>query len=511
MPCWPVPDYVRLHAAGQPDRLACVDLASGRRWTYVQLDRSIACCVSVLVDRAILPGDRVAMLARNSVWQLIVQQALMRIGAILAPLNWRLSPSELDALFDDCQPALLLVDEVGGPLADACAHRCARSSLADLIAAADRAQPAAPGHLGDADQPSLLLFTSGTSGRSKGVIVTERNAFFTAANFTVLGRVDNRSVFLCDSPMFHVIGVLTSLRPVLMQGGTVYISAGFDATATYRRLADPELGITHYFCVPQMAQMLRGAEGFDPASLRHLRALFTGGAPNPPENIRLWLSEGVRMVDGFGMTEVGTVLGMPIESEIIAEKAGSAGLPAPTLSLRIVSEDGLEVPANTVGELQIAGPNVTPGYWRRPSETEAAFTRDGWFRTGDLGRRDADGFVFLVDRRKDMFISGGENVYPAEVERVLAAYPGVSDVAVIGVASAEWGEVGTAFVACRPDDAPGADELAAFCRKHLARYKVPTSFRFVEALPRTASGKVQKHLLREIATDQTRQERSGKP
>jgi fatty-acyl-CoA synthase len=190
---------------------------------------------------------------------------------------------------------------------------------------------------------------------------------------------------------------------------------------------------------------------------------------------------------------------MPIEGDIIAEKAGSAGLPAPTLSLRIVSEDGVEVAAGQVGELQIRGPNVTPGYWRRPSETEAAFTADGWFRTGDLGRRDADGFVFLVDRRKDMFISGGENVYPAEVERVLATHPAVADAAVIGVASAEWGEVGRAYLVCRPDDAPGAEELAAFCGAHLARYKVPRSFRFVEALPRTASGKVQKDLLRDMA------------
>jgi fatty-acyl-CoA synthase len=393
---------------------------------------------------------------------------------------------------------LLVSDDMTGLLAGACDHGCKRSTMAELIEAADCAEPAAPGEAADADVPSILLFTSGTSGRAKGVIVTERNAFFTATNFSVLGRVDNRSAFLCDSPMFHVIGVLASLRPPLMQGATIYVSAGFDPGATYERLADPELGITHYFCVPQMAQMLRGAEGFDPARLRHLRALFTGGAPNPAENIRSWLSEGICMVDGFGMTEAGTVLGMPIESEIIAEKAGSAGLPAPTLSLRIVAEDGLEVPAGNVGELQIRGPNVTPGYWRRPSETEAAFTNDGWFRTGDLGRRDADGFVFLVDRKKDMFISGGENVYPAEVEAALAAHPDIAEAAVFGVPDARWGEIGHAAIVLREGANADARAILAHCEGLLARYKLPRAIHLLEALPRTASGKVVKAELRAL-------------
>jgi len=498
VPGWAAPDYVRLHAAGRPDRLACVDLATGRRWTYAALDRSIACCVTVLIERRIGAGDRVAVLARNSAWQLILQQALMRIGAIFAPLNWRLASAELDAQLEDCEPALLVSDDAARPLAEACSHDCGRAAFADLIAAVDGAEPAPAGEPADADVPSILLFTSGTSGRAKGVIVTERNAFFTAANFGVLGLVDNRSVFLCDSPLFHVIGLLTSLRPALMQGGAIHISAGFDPATTYRRLADPELGITHYFCVPQMAEMLRFAPGFDPARLRHLVALFTGGAPNPPENIRLWLSESVRMVDGYGMTEAGTVLGMPVEPGIIAEKAGSAGLPAPTLSLRIVSDDGLEMPADAVGELQIKGPNITPGYWRRPAETEAAFTTDGWFRTGDLGRRDADGFVFLVDRKKDMFISGGENVYPAEVEAALAAHPDVAEAAVIGVSDPKWGEIGHAAIVLR--EGADADEAAilAHCEGRLARYKLPRVIHLLEALPRTASGKVVKSELRAL-------------
>jgi fatty-acyl-CoA synthase len=494
---WGVPDYLRLHASGQPHRLACVELATGRRWTYRELEDSVARCVSVLRELAVGAGDRVAVLARNSVWQLVLQQALARAGAIFVPLNWRLAPAEVDPLLDDCDPSLLVVDETTGSLVAACAWAGPQLALSELARLIEAAPAAAAPLEADADRPSIILYTSGTSGRSKGVVVTERNAFFTACNFSVLGRVDNSSTFLCDSPMFHVIGLLTSFRPPLMQGGTMLVSAGFDPEFTFQRLSDPALAVTHYFCVPQMAQMLRNAHGFEPDRLSHLRALFTGGAPNPAENIHRWLDEGVRMVDGYGMTEAGTVLGMPLEPERIREKAGSAGLPAPTLALRLVYDDGSEVEPGEVGELQLRGPNVTPGYWRRPDENVAAFTEDGWFRTGDLGRRDPEGFVTLVDRKKDMFISGGENVYPAEVERVLLLHPQVREAAVVGVPDERWGEVGCAFLVADVAEGSGMEWLERHCSGSLARYKVPKRFILVEALPRTGSGKVRKHELKD--------------
>lgn len=482
MPGRVVPDFVAHHAVARPARLACVDLATGRRWTWAALHDSVARCVAVLLGRGVGEGDRVAVLARNSAWQLILQQALTRTGAVFVPLNYRLAQAEIDALRADCAPKLFL-DDV---------------AVAALGEETDAAVPAFPAHTPDADAPSILLYTSGTSGRPKGVIVTERNAFATAANFSLLGEVDGGSIFLCDSPMFHVIGLIASLRPALMQGGTVLISPGFEPALTYARFADPALDITHYFCVPQMATMLRAAPDFDPAGFKRLRALFTGGAPNPAADILTWLAEGVLMVDGYGMTEAGTVLGMPLDPELIAAKAGAAGLPAPGLSLRIVDGDDVTVEPGAVGELQLRGPNVTPGYWNNAEETRAAFTPDGWFRTGDLGRRDADGFVTLVDRKKDMFISGGENVYPVEVEAVLLQHPQVAEAAVIGVADPKWGEVGQAFVVASP--ACTAAVLAEHCRAHLAGYKVPRHFAHVDALPRTGSGKVRKQALRIVGT-----------
>lgn len=492
MPAWTTSDPVALHARAQPDRLACVDLATSRRWTYAALDEAIQRTVGVLeTGHGIEQGQRIATLARNSADLLILQQAAMRLGAIFVPLNWRLAGAERQAILADCDPVLLLHDAA---LEMAPPKGCMPIEVAAFAAAVEAPAPRRP--LPASDAPSIILYTSGTSGRPKGVIVTETNAFATAVNFGVLGRVGNTSVFLCDAPMFHVIGLITSLRPPLLQGGTVLISPGFDAGVTNRRLADPALGVTHYFCVPQMARMLRDHRDFAPANWTSLTAIFTGGAPNPAADINWWLAQGVRMVDGFGMTEAGTVLGMPVEAERIAAKAGSAGLAAPTIGLRIVDGDGRDVAAGEPGEIWLSGPSVTSGYWNRPEETAHAFTADGWFRTGDIARRDEEGFVTLVDRRKDMFISGGENVYPSEIERVLLDHPDIAEAAVIGVADERWGEVGRAFVVAKTGRVVDPADLASHCGARIARYKVPKEFLLTDALPRTVSGKIQKHILR---------------
>ena len=495
MPAWAAPDPVALYARTQPNRTACVDLASERRWTYAALDEDIQRAVRLLESGyGVVSGQRIAALARNSANLLILQQAAVRLGAVFVPVNWRLSIAEQDAILADCGPVLLLHD--AAPAGSAPPIGC-RAVEVGVFAAAIEAQAPAPRRpLPAGDAPSIILYTSGTSGRPKGVIVTERNAFATAVNFGVLGQVGNSSIFLCNSPMFHVIGLITSLRAPLLQGGTVLISPGFDPGVTNRRLADPALGVTHYFCVPQMARMLRDNPEFAPAGWSSLTAIFTGGAPNPVADIRWWLQQGVRMVDGYGMTEAGTVLGMPIDAEVIFRKAGSAGLAAPSLSLRIVDDGGHDVVQGEPGELWLSGPNITPGYWNRPEETALAFTGDGWFRTGDIGRQDGDGFVTLVDRRKDMFISGGENIFPAEVEMVLLDHPDIAEAAVIGVADERWGEVGRAFVVVKPGRTLDAAALANHCLARIARFKVPKEFLVTDALPRTASGKVQKHVLR---------------
>lgn len=488
------PDPVALHAHLRPQQLACLEFASGRRWTYAEFDQAIERTVAALTKGfGIEPGQRVAAIAHNCAETVLLQQACMRIGAMLAPLNWRLSAVELEAILADCSPSLVLRgDKVPAP---ATPPGAISIGVAEMAAAIDAAAPGARLAPAPADRPAVLLYTSGTSGKPKGVILTAQNLLATAINFGVLGEVSPESVFLCDAPMFHVIGAVTTIQSPFLRGGSILISSSFDAVATNLRLADESLRVTHYFCVPQMAESLRYAPHFEPEKWR-LKALFTGGAPNPPASIRWWLSQGVKMVDGYGMTENGTVLGMPLNAELIAPKAGSVGFAGPATWVRLVDDAGADVGDDTPGELLVFGPNVTPGYWNRPEETARTFTADGWLRTGDIARRDKDGFIFIVDRRKDMFISGGENVYPIEIEAVLVEHEAVLEAAVVGVPDERWGEVGRAYIVPKSGCEISVEELAAHCETRLARYKLPKEFRVVEALPRTASGKIQKNTLR---------------
>jgi fatty-acyl-CoA synthase len=488
----PIPDFVRLHARGRPDSIALADAASGRRLSYRALDRTVDVAVTVLRSLGVEPGSRLAALSRNSLELVILHLACARARAILVPMNWRLSAAELRALLDDCAPVLLFGDAMREALGETGLPLLTAEALALRL---KEAEPAAP-EPGDAALPSLMLYTSGTSGKPKGVLLTEGNLFATAVNFSVIGEVSAASAFLVDSPMFHVIGMVTNIRPALMMGAKIVISSGFDPAVTLERLADPALGITHYFCVPQMAERIRAAPRFDPARLRGLKAIFTGGAPHPAARIREWLADGIAIVDGYGMTEAGTVLGMPLSMPVIDRKAGSAGLLPPTLEHRLVREDGSPCEPGETGELLLRGPNICLGYWRNPDETAKAFTPDGFLRTGDLARRDEDGFFYLVDRKKDMFISGGENVYPAEVEAVLKSHPDVAEAAVIGVADHKWGEVGHAFILLRRGAQADEPSVRAVCEAGLARFKHPKTIRFVDDLPRTGSGKVIKAELR---------------
>lgn len=501
-------DPIASHAATTPDRLACVDLGTGVRLTYGQFDAWIDRCAAWLEGRLVAPRDeRVAVLARNSVDVLAIQFACGRIGAIFVPLNWRLPGPELAVLVEDASPRLLVYErefDAALPALDRFGlDRVARDeTFAAQLAAAPprptRMEPVAP------DDPAILLYTSGTTGKPKGVMISPRNAWASAANYAAAAKVDPEVVFLCDTPLFHTVGLIAISRTTLQVGGALLISPIFDPALTVRRLADPALGITHYFCVPQMAQMLRETPDYANADLSRLTALCTGGAPIAPAVIHRWLDEGVMIIDGYGMSEAGTVLGMPVgDLSIPRAKAGSAGVPAPGVRVRLVDCDGQDVPDGEVGEIWLKGDNITAGYWNQPEATAKAF-QDGWLKTGDAARRDADGFYYLVDRWKDMFISGGENVYPAEIEAAILEMGAVSEVAVIGVPDAKWGEVGIAFVT----PAPGMDltppMVLAHCKARIASYKAPRDVVLIaEGLPRTGSGKVRKDVLRAMRAAET--------
>ncbi|MFL6728168.1 MAG: AMP-binding protein [Sphingomicrobium sp.] len=490
-----LPDFVRLHASGRPNEVALQDAASGQSLSYSELDRRIGAALAILLSLRLQQGDRIAALSRNSVELVILQLACARGGMIFVPLNWRLNRAELQLLIADCEPALIFGDESLELLGSGELPLFESNNFAKMMLSAEPAANAVT----SAHLPSLMLYTSGSTGRPKGVLLSELNLLATAVNFSIIGEVTANSAFLVDVPTFHVIGMVTNVRPALMMGGKVVVSRGFDAAVTLERLAEPELAITHYFCVPQIAMMLRSDASFDPNKLRSLRAIFTGGAPHPAENIRQWLDDDILAVDGYGMTEAGTLLGMPLDRALIASKAGSAGLLPPTIEHRITGPSGEPVAPGGIGELLVRGPNLFEGYWRNPDATADAFTADGYFRTGDLVRRDDDGFFFIVDRRKDMFISGGENVYPAEIEAALRSHPEVDEAAVVGVPDPRWGEVGHAFVVLRTGGKADEEELRLACEAMLARYKLPRRIQIIEQMPRTGSGKVAKPELRTMA------------
>ncbi|MCJ9427794.1 AMP-binding protein [Kordiimonas marina] len=483
-------DYVRFHAQLHPLRLAVTDLASDRDWTYAQFDGFVARVSTLLNERGVREGARVACLAKNCAEIIALHHACARLGAIFVPLNWRLSTAELHQLIEDCEPTVTFGDDMATELA------IPAEDIHALEGLSHDAAPMPDGHLNDA-LPSLMLYTSGTTGRPKGVLLSERNLSETAINFTLLGEVDRDSRFLCESPMFHIIGMVTSIRPAFLNGGSVIVSDRFDPDRTFARLADPEIGISHYFCVPQMAVALRASSAFDPDRLRGLKAIFTGGAPHPEAQIRDWLADGLSIVDGYGMSEAGTVFGMPLDRTMIDAKAGCVGIPTPRVLARIVDEDGKPVPDDEPGELQLKGDNIACGYWRREADFHATLTDDGWFRTGDVLTKDADGFFRVTDRKKDMFISGGENVYPGEVECQLIKFAGMREFAVVGVPDEKWGEVGCLFYVPNGDEISLA-EIEAYLADKLAKYKVPKKVVAIDALPRNGVGKVLKHELRKM-------------
>ncbi|HEX7380685.1 MAG TPA: AMP-binding protein [Nevskiaceae bacterium] len=487
-------DEPALQARIQPDAMAVRELASGRSWSYAAWDDAVARTAGLLSQRYDLrAGDRVAVIARNCAEQPLLHLACARLGALFVPLNWRLAGPELEYLLGNCDPKIVFGDEAFLTPLPGYATTVEIAKLRKEIESAAALQTPPFDH----EQPSLILYTSGTSGRPKGVLLSERNLAQTAFNFGVLAQVTHRSVFLADAPMFHIIGIVANLRTPLVHGGTALISDGFEPPRTLDRLYDPALRASHYFCVPQMAQMLRSSANFDPSRLGGLTAIFTGGAPHPAANIRAWIRDGIVISDGFGMSETaGTVSHMPLHLPLVDAKAGASGLVPPAIRIRIVDDEGNDVAPGERGELLLKGLNVFSAYWRAPQATADAFTPDGWFRTGDIALQDADGFLYFVDRRKDMFISGGENVYPAEIEAVLAAMPGLRETALVGVADERWGEVGHLVVVASGPDAPDEARIRAFLETRLARYKLPKYVSFTDALPRTGSGKVAKPELR---------------
>ncbi|HEY9723981.1 MAG TPA: long-chain fatty acid--CoA ligase [Oscillatoriaceae cyanobacterium] len=491
----PFGDWLKRWAMYTPEKTAVVEEATGRRVSYRTLNERADRLAWVLRRQyGIGKGDRVAVLAHNCLETLDLFFATGKLGAILVPLNFRLVPAELRVILADSGARVLFVDDTfaaSAPELGAETVQRLGAPYEALLAEAPETPPT-PAEVA-LDDPHLILYTSGTTGRSKGAVLTHGTITWNAINTQVGWDLRHDDVTLTHTPFFHTGGFNVLTTPLLHRGGTVVLMRQFDAA---RSLDLIELErCTVVFAVPTMFQMMLESPNFAARDLSSVRFFISGGAPCPVSLIEAYAQRGLTFKQGYGLTEAGPNC-FTLDARDAVRKAGSVGFPNMHVEVRVLDDDGRDVAPGEVGELVIRGPHVFPGYWNNPEATAQAL-RDGWLHTGDLVRRDEEGYTFIVDRKKDMIISGGENIYPAEIEQHLHAHPAIAEAAVIGVPHAKWGEVGKAIVALREGTSLDEAEVLAYLSERLARYKLPKSVAFVGALPRNASGKVLKAMLRE--------------
>jgi len=500
-------DWLAKQADLRPDKTALIDTATGRRFTYPQFhDRAGRLAEFVHREWRLAPGERMALLAPNSSDYFEILWGCAKAEVILVCLNWRLALPELEFIMRDATPSALIYDPAYAQAARALAERLGIDRLmaleaepppgviayeAALAAASGQAVVMRPRGL---EETWHILYTAGTTGKPKGVRQTFGMVFYNAVNIGLAIGLTDEDVTLNLLPCFHTGGLNMYTNPTFHVGGTAIVQKAFDPAETLRLLSEEATAI---FGVSAVYLFLSQHPDFERTTFRKMRSWAAGGAPIPTSLLERYLDRGIEIQFGFGMTETGPTVFL-IEKGAGRGKLGSVGKPQLYVDVRIVDRQGHDLPPGERGELLIKGPGVTPGYWQRPDIT-AASIEDGWLHSGDVAVCDADGYYTIVDRWKDMFISGGENVYPAEVENVIYQLPAVAEAAVVGVPDERWGEVGRAFVVLRPGETLDAAAIMTHCSRQIARYKVPKSVVFIDKLPRNAAGKVVKDELRRLA------------
>jgi fatty-acyl-CoA synthase len=497
-----------------PYREAILEIETGRRFNYQELNQRANRLANFMRDEfGIEKGDRVSILAQNSIVYLDLFYGLAKIGAIIAPLNWRLTAKELDFIINDCAPKVILTEREFGAVFEELrrvtstthpARTAAYISLDgkqtfdaaeydQLIAAASDEEPVRPDL--DAEDTYCILYTSGTTGKPKGAMIPHRQVLWNCINTVISWGLTEKDVSPVYTPLFHAGGLFAFLTPLMYVGGRILLAKSFDVEASLQDIVNERCSVI--LGVPTLFQLWMNSPKFTKINFSHVHFFISGGAACPVDLMQTWRkNKGVVFRQGYGLTEVGpNCFSMTDEDSV--PKSGSVGKPIFHSKMRLVDpETGQDVPVNEPGELLISGPHVTTGYWHNPEAT-AKTLEDGWFHTGDMACKDKDGFYYIIGRYKDMIKSGGENVYAAEVEAVFREHPAVADCALIAEPHEKWGEVGLMVVVLKTGANISEDEFKEFCADKLARFKIPKRIVLTDGLPYSPYGKVEKIKLKE--------------
>jgi fatty-acyl-CoA synthase len=499
-------DWTGRRALLTPKGEAIVDNIQNRRYTFEEMDIRANQVARILLDSGIEKGDRVGIYSKNRFDFLDILFACGKVGAILTPFNIRLTTPEIEYLLKKTDPSLVFYDPdlqaqfselrpFLGKKRQIVMGEKAVGSDSDLHSLRTSKSPSAVERPAiTLDDPYLIVFTGGTTGLPKGAILSHGLVFWNSINtITSWGlRPDDIQPLLF--PLFHTGGMNVLLIPFLHLGALSIIMGDFDPEETLRVIEDKRCTIV--IGVPTMFNMISQSPSFGRTSFDHVRVFISGGAPCPVAIMEKYWARGKILKMGYGLTEVGPN-NFHLPDDAVKEKPTSVGVPAFHCDTMIVDDENREVKTGEVGELMLRGPHAFSGYWDEPEETAKVIESDGWVHTGDLVMKDKDEFYYIVGRKKDMFISGGENVFPTEIEEILYKNPKVSESAVIGVPDDKWGEVGKAFIVLRNGESMTTEEVRAYFDGKLARYKIPKYYEFREDLPKSAAGKILKRELEE--------------